>query len=181
LIDDGTFTSHGRLLEMISFSGISPDQPFPTSLVDNFSLEKDIGYYRFSRYTQQDRHVYAACRLRAGTIECNRMRQGYVLSAVYLAKDVGKPAYDLLPKIEWRLKGDGVGLMPMNVTTDLESDLIEGLLSCDLEQINATPNQYGRYLVKFFRMPVRMLRCGLAGQLKQAGSGLSSVLLIAWQ
>jgi hypothetical protein len=45
------------------------------------------------------------------------------------------------PKIRWSLQGDG--LMPENVTTDLENDLIEGLLSCDLGQINAIPNQYG--------------------------------------
>jgi hypothetical protein len=38
-------------------------------------------------------------------------------------------------------------LMPLNVTTDLKSDLIERLLSCDLEQINQIPNQYGRFLV----------------------------------
>jgi hypothetical protein len=36
--------------------------------------------------------------------------------------------------------------MPVNVTTDLKSNLIEGLLNCDLEQINAFNNQYGRFL-----------------------------------
>jgi hypothetical protein len=35
-------------------------------------------------------------------------------------------------------------------TTDLESDLIEGLLSCDLEKINAISNQYGRFLDLIF-------------------------------
>jgi hypothetical protein len=46
-----------------------------------------------------------------------------------------------LPKIGWSLQGERVGLMPVNVTTDLESDMIEGLLSCDLGQINAIANQ----------------------------------------
>jgi hypothetical protein len=85
-------------------------------------------------------------------------------------------------------KSNGVYRGTVPVTTDLEIDLIGGLLNCDLEQINAIPNQYGRFLdLVFFRM-----RCGLAycpfldlivptGQWKQAGSGLSSVLLIAWQ
>jgi hypothetical protein len=39
----------------------------------------------------------------------------------------------------------GVGLMAVNVTTDLESDLIEGMLSCDMGQINAILNQYGKF------------------------------------
>jgi hypothetical protein len=46
--------------------------------------------------------------------------------------------------------GDGVGLLPVNVTTDLESDLIQGLLSCDLEQISAIHNQYDRYFDLIF-------------------------------
>jgi hypothetical protein len=46
---------------------------------------------------------------------------------------------------------DGVGLMPtVNVTTDLESDLIEGLLSCDLGQIIAISNRYGMFLDSAF-------------------------------
>jgi hypothetical protein len=71
----------------------------------------------------------------------------FYISAVYLALDVEKPAYDLFvkdvnvivdrsgvtdrilvlgdfnwQKIEWSLQGGGVGLMPVNVTTDLGSD-----------------------------------------------------------
>jgi hypothetical protein len=33
-----------------------------------------------------------------------------------------------------------------SITTDLESDLIEGMLCCDLSQINSTPNQNGTFL-----------------------------------
>jgi hypothetical protein len=43
--------------------------------------------------------------------------------------------------------------MPVNVTTDHPSDLIEGLLSCDLEQIKTILNQYSRYLDLAFPMP----------------------------
>jgi hypothetical protein len=63
-----------------------------------------------------------------------------------LAADLGKLAYDLFVKnvnaivdrsrVTDRIlesTGDGVGLLPVNVTSDLESDLIQGLLSCDLE------------------------------------------------
>jgi hypothetical protein len=45
----------------------------------------------------------------------------------------------------------------VNVTTDLESDLKEDLLSCDLGQINAIPNQYGRLLNLFVLMPLQTL------------------------
>jgi hypothetical protein len=60
-----------------------------------------------------------------------------------------------------------------------------------LEQINAIPNQYGRFLDLVFSnagADIAMLTCESplldlivpTGQLKQAGSGLSSVLLMAW-
>jgi hypothetical protein len=95
----------------------------------------------------------------------------YYISAVYLAPpDVGKPAYDMfvedmdaivgssrvidrilvlgdfnLPKVEWEVQEDGSTLLPMGITTNLESDLIEGLLCCDLGQINFIPNQKGTF------------------------------------
>jgi hypothetical protein len=34
----------------------------------------------------------------------------------------------------------------MGITTDLESNLIEGMLCCDLGQINSIPNQNGTFL-----------------------------------
>jgi hypothetical protein len=95
----------------------------------------------------------------------------FYMSAVCLGPDVGKLANEWfvvdvnaivdrsgvtdrirvlgdfnLPKIGWGLQENGVGFMPVNVTTDLESNLRKGLLSCDLGQINAIPNQYGRFL-----------------------------------
>jgi hypothetical protein len=70
------------------------------------------------------------------------------ISAVYLAPDVGKRARDLfvedikaitdnsdlilvlcdfkLPKVRWKIDEES-GYVPLNVTTDLESDLIGGL------------------------------------------------------
>jgi hypothetical protein len=96
--------------------------------------------------------------------------------------------------------------MPKKVTTDLESDLKEDLLSCDLGQINAIPNQYGRLLNLFVFIPLQTLGCGLASRLffnlivttgltncrwvcgfvnlrrlKWVGNGLGPVLLIARQ
>jgi hypothetical protein len=38
----------------------------------------------------------------------------------------------------------------MGITTDLESDLIEGMLCCDLGQINSIPNQNGTFLDLIF-------------------------------
>jgi hypothetical protein len=34
-------------------------------------------------------------------------------------------------KIRWSLQEIGIGLKPVNLKTDLEKDLIEGVLSCD--------------------------------------------------
>jgi hypothetical protein len=41
-------------------------------------------------------------------------------------------------------------LLPMGITTDLESDLIEGMLCCDLGQINSIPNQNDTFLDLIF-------------------------------
>jgi hypothetical protein len=47
--------------------------------------------------------------------------------------------------------------MPLNVTSDLESDLIGGLFGCDLDQINETPNENGTFLdLVFTNVPVDM-------------------------
>jgi hypothetical protein len=64
----------------------------------------------------------------------------FYISAFYLAPDLVLGDFNL-PKIGWSPQGDG--FMPENGTTDLENDLIEGLFSCDLGQIDANPNQYG--------------------------------------
>jgi hypothetical protein len=94
----------------------------------------------------------------------------YYISAVYLAPAVGKPAYDMfvedidaivgssrvadkilvlrrfnLSKVEWGVQEDESILLPMGITTDLESDLIEVMLCCDLGQINSIPN-HERYV-----------------------------------
>jgi hypothetical protein len=46
----------------------------------------------------------------------------------------------------------------MGITTDLESDLIEGMLCCDLVQINSIPNQNGTFLDLTFSKLVRTLQ-----------------------
>jgi hypothetical protein len=46
----------------------------------------------------------------------------------------------------------------IHITTDLESDLIEGMLCCDLVQINSIPNQNGTFLDLTFSKLVRTLR-----------------------
>jgi hypothetical protein len=110
--------------------------------------------------------------------ECVRIKcseYAYYISAVYLASDVGKSAYVMLvedmdaivgssrvterilvlgdfnlPKVEWEVQENGYTLLPMGITTDLESDLIEGMLCCDLGRINSIPNQNGTFLDLFF-------------------------------
>jgi hypothetical protein len=103
----------------------------------------------------------------------------YIL-AVYLATDVGKCAYDLfvedieaitdnsdlcdvilvlgdfnLPKIRWKVDEGSCSVFPLNVTTDLESDLIGGLFGCDLDQVNVVPNYNGTFLdLVFTNAPV---------------------------
>jgi hypothetical protein len=91
--------------------------------------------------------------------------------AVYLAPDVGKRAYDLfvedvkaitdtsdlcdvivvlggfnLLKVRWKVDEESGSVLPLNVTTKLESDLIGGLFRCDLEQVNEVPNDNGTFL-----------------------------------
>jgi hypothetical protein len=44
-------------------------------------------------------------------------------------------------------------LLPMGITTDLESDLIEGMFCCNLGQINSIPNQNGTFLDLIFSNP----------------------------
>jgi hypothetical protein len=113
-------------------------------------------------------------------LECVRVKcseYSYYISAVYLAPDVGKPAYDMfvedmdaidggsrvtdrilvlgdfnLLKVEWGVQEDGSTLLPMGITTALESDLIEGMLccDCDLGRINLIPNENGTFLDLIF-------------------------------
>jgi hypothetical protein len=48
-------------------------------------------------------------------------------------------------------------MMPWNVTSDLEGDLIGGLFGCDLDQINETPNKNSTFLdLVFTNVPVDM-------------------------
>jgi hypothetical protein len=55
-----------------------------------------------------------------------------------------------LPKVEMGVQDYGFTFLPMGITTDLESDLIEGMLCCDLGQINSIPNQIGTFLDLIF-------------------------------
>jgi hypothetical protein len=50
-----------------------------------------------------------------------------------------------LPKISW-VDFDDFGLSSLGVTTDLEAHLVDGLITCDLQQLNSIPIQYGVYL-----------------------------------
>jgi hypothetical protein len=59
-----------------------------------------------------------------------------------------------LPKVEWGVQEEGSTLLPMGITTDLESDLIEGILCCDLGQINLIPNQNGTFLDLIFTVEI---------------------------
>jgi hypothetical protein len=46
-------------------------------------------------------------------------------------------------------------VLPLNVTTDLECDLIRGLFGCDLDQVNVVPNDKGTFLgLVFTNAPV---------------------------
>jgi hypothetical protein len=99
----------------------------------------------------------------------------YYISAAYLASDVRKPAYDKpvedmdaivgsarvtdrilvlgdfnFPKVEWGVRKKGSTLLPMYITTDLESDLIEGMLCCNMGQINSIPTVDGSFLDLIF-------------------------------
>jgi hypothetical protein len=55
-----------------------------------------------------------------------------------------------LAKVEWGVQEDGSTLLPMGITTDLESDLIEGMLCCDLGPINSILNQNSTFLDLIF-------------------------------
>jgi hypothetical protein len=50
------------------------------------------------------------------------------------------------PKIRWKVNEESSYVLPLNVTTDLESDLIGGLFGCDLDQVNVVPNDNGTFL-----------------------------------
>jgi hypothetical protein len=53
--------------------------------------------------------------------------------------------YFNLPKVEWRVQEAGSTFLPMGITADLKSDLIEGMLRCDLGQINSIPTGTVRF------------------------------------
>jgi hypothetical protein len=58
-----------------------------------------------------------------------------------------------LPKVKWKADEES----GLNVTSDLESDLIGGLFGCDLDQINERPNENGTFLdLVFTIVPVDM-------------------------
>jgi hypothetical protein len=44
-----------------------------------------------------------------------------------------------LPKVEWGVQEDGFTLLPMGIMTNLGSDMVEGMLCCDLGQISSIP------------------------------------------
>jgi hypothetical protein len=99
-----------------------------------------------------------------------------------LAPDVWKRAYDLfvedieaitdnsdlcdvilalgdlnLPKVRWKVDEASGSVLPLNVTTDLESDLIGVLFGCDLDQVYVMPNDNGALLdLSFMNTPVDM-------------------------
>jgi hypothetical protein len=65
-----------------------------------------------------------------------------------------------LPKISW-VDFEDFGLSPLGVTTDLEANLIDGLIDCDFQQLNSIPNQYGDTaftLIAYSQIPVQMCR-----------------------
>jgi hypothetical protein len=54
-------------------------------------------------------------------------------------------SYDL-PKVKCKFDEESSSMMPLNVTSDLESHVIGGLFGCDLDQINARPNKNASFL-----------------------------------
>jgi hypothetical protein len=56
-----------------------------------------------------------------------------------------------LPKVKWKVEEESGSVIPLNVTSDLESDLIGGLLGCELDQINERPNENGTLLDLVFK------------------------------
>jgi hypothetical protein len=51
-----------------------------------------------------------------------------------------------LPKVKWKVDEKSGSMMPLNVTSDLESDVIGGVFGCDLKQINERPNEKSTFL-----------------------------------
>jgi hypothetical protein len=51
-----------------------------------------------------------------------------------------------LPKVKWTVDEESCSMISLNVTSDLESDVIAGLFGCDLDQINERPNKNGTFL-----------------------------------
>jgi hypothetical protein len=51
-----------------------------------------------------------------------------------------------LPKVNWKVDDESGSMIPLNVTSDLKSDLIGGFFGCDLDQINERPNENGTLL-----------------------------------
>jgi hypothetical protein len=41
-----------------------------------------------------------------------------------------------LPRVRWKVDEESGYVLPLNVTTDLESDLNGGLFGCDSDQVN---------------------------------------------
>jgi hypothetical protein len=104
------------------------------------------------------------------------------ISAIFLAPDVGKRAYELfvedieaitdnselrdvililgdfnLPKVKRKVVEESGSMMPLNVTSDLQSDLIGGLFGCYLDQINERSNENGTFSdLVFTNVPVDM-------------------------
>jgi hypothetical protein len=99
-------------------------------------------------------------RIKDNCVGVKGCKYSYYISAVYLASDVGKPAYEIfvedmdaivgsckvtdrilvlgdsnLLKVEWRVQKDGPTFLP--ITTDLDTDVIEGMLCCDLGKKNS--------------------------------------------
>jgi hypothetical protein len=62
-----------------------------------------------------------------------------------------------LPKVKWKVDEESGSMIPLNVTSDLESDLIGRLFGCDLDQINERPIENGTFLDRVFtNVPVDM-------------------------
>jgi hypothetical protein len=56
-----------------------------------------------------------------------------------------------LLKVTWKVDEESGSVLPLNVTTDLESDLIGGLFQYDLDQVNVVPKDNGTFLDLVFR------------------------------
>jgi hypothetical protein len=67
-----------------------------------------------------------------------------------------------LPKIRWKVDEGSGFVLPLNVTTDLESDLIGGLFGCDLHLVNVVPNDNGNFLDLVFTNALADISVGCA-------------------